>query len=445
MIPTAVLGAMPDGLKTTWLGTPIWKVLIVLVIVVLMGLLVGLLHWFLRHREPDGRVKSLCSRMLQPFAAILLVLVMTNFIDNQLLVVGDFSTMVDFTGTLLIYMAFSWIFWLAVQLLFELIILSPRIPEEGLDANLLRLLGGLIGLVGVILILAYGGQELGLPVFSLLAGLGIGGLAVALAIRPTLENLIGGVILYLDKPVQVGDFCNFGDHTGTVEAIGIRSTQLRALNRTRITIPNAQFADMQIVNWAKCDQMLINETIGLRYETSPDQLRFVLAKLREMLHAHPRIDNDTIRVRFSGYGDSALNVTLRIYARTREWNDFHAIREDIFMRIYDLVTEAGTGFAFPSRTVYLGHDSGLDEERGKMAVEEVGRWRRDGRLPFPRLSPERLSRIEDTLDYPPRGSTEVAGEVQVDPEPFKALSAEPLSATDDPADGTDNTAKPTKR
>ena len=106
-------------------------------------------------------------------------------------------------------------------------------------------------------------------------------------------------------------FCNFGDHTGTVEAIGIRSTQLRALDRTQITIPNAQFADMQIVNWAKCDQMLINETIGLRYETSPDQLRFVLAKLREMVHAHPRIDNDTVRVRFSGYGNSALNVTLR--------------------------------------------------------------------------------------------------------------------------------------
>ena len=206
MIPTAVLSAIPDGLKATWLGTPIWKVLVVLGIAVLMGLVVGLLRWFLSHRAIDSRAKSLFSRMLQPFAAILFF-VMTSFIDNQLLVVGDFSTMVNFTSTMLLYMAFAWIFWLAVQLLFELIILPPRIPEQGLDANLLRLLGGLIGVVGAILILAYGGQELGLPVFSLLAGLGIGGLAVALAIRPTLENLIGGVILYLDKPVRVGDFC----------------------------------------------------------------------------------------------------------------------------------------------------------------------------------------------------------------------------------------------
>lgn len=236
-----------------------------------MGLLIALLRWFLTHRELDGRINPLCSRMLQPFAVILLVLVMTPFIDIQLLVVGNFSTMVDFTSTLVIYMAFSWIFWLAVKLVFELIILSPRISDESLDANLLRLFGGLIGIVGAILILAYGGQELGLPVFSLLAGLGIGGLAVALAIRPTQENLIGGVILYLDRPVRVGDFCNFGDHTGTVESIGIRSTQVRALDRTRITIPNARFADMQIVNWAKCDQMLIDETIGLRYETCPSR------------------------------------------------------------------------------------------------------------------------------------------------------------------------------
>ena len=154
-------------------------------------------------------------------------------------------------------------------------------------------------------------------------------------------------------------FAAIGDKTGTVEKIGIRSTQLRGTDRTLVTVPNAQFADMQIVNWARCDEMLINETIGLRYETTADQMRFFLANLREMLHAHPRINNDTVRVRFSGYGDSSLNVTIRVYAKTREWNDFHAIREDLFLRIYDLVNEAGSGFAFPRKPSTWGGTTAL--------------------------------------------------------------------------------------
>ena len=194
----------------------------------------------------------------------------------------------------------TYLLWLVIRIFFEWVILSPRIPDKSLNASMLRLFGRMIGVIGGVIVLAYGAQEIGLPVFSILAGLGIGGLAIALAIRPTLENLIGGFIIFLDKPVEVGDFCEFGDRKGTVEMIGVRSTQIRDLNRTLISIPNAQFADMAIANWARCDKMQILGIIGLRYETEADQLRYVLARAREMFLAHPRIDNDTIRVRFIG-------------------------------------------------------------------------------------------------------------------------------------------------
>jgi len=187
---------------------------------------------------------------------------------------------------------------------------------------------------------------------------------------------------------------------------------------------------MQLVNWAKCDQMLIEETISLRYETSPDQLRFVLAKLREMLHAHPRIDNKTIRVRFSGFGDSSLNITIRVYAKTRDRNEFHTIREDVFMRTFDEVIEAGSGFAFPSQTVYMGQDHGLDQERASAAIEQVETWRKSGRLPFPRLSADWLDQIEDTLDYPPRGSPEAGGDEELSPDGTKRPSTKRLRSRD---------------
>ncbi len=206
----------------------------------------------------------------------------------------------------------AYIAYILSILVAELIISSPRIDAASLDANMIRMVAGVLGIATGLAIVFAGANELGVPLLPLVASLGVGGLAVALAARPTLENLIGGIILYVDRPVRVGDFCSFGDHEGTVERIGVRSTQIRARDRTVITIPNATFADMEIINWARCDQMLILATIGLRYETKLDQLRYVLAKLREMFIAHPKIDNNTVRIRFVGYGSSSLDIQIRV-------------------------------------------------------------------------------------------------------------------------------------
>jgi MscS family membrane protein len=251
-------------------------------------------------------------------------------------------------------------------------------------------------------------------------------LAVALAIRPTLENLIGGIMLYLDQPVRIGDFCSFGDKTGTVESIGVRTTKIRALDRTLISIPNGALADMQLINWAKCDMMLITATIGLRYETENDQLRYVLVKFREMFHAHPKIDSETVRVRFADFGQSSLDIDVRIYALTRDFNEYYAIREDVLLRMSEIVKKSGSGFAFPSQTLYMGRDDGLDVVRGETAAKEVASWRKAGKLPFPRLAPDRIEQLKDTLDYPPRGSFE-AGSIESQVwETSEGLSSEPV-------------------
>jgi MscS family membrane protein len=166
--------------------------------------------------------------------------------------------------------------------------------------------------------------------------------------------------------------------------------------------------------------------IGLRYETTPDQMRYVLVKMREMFHAHPRIGNETIRVRFSGYGASSLDVSIRVYALTREWNDFHAIKEDVLMRVNDIINESGSGFAFPSQTLYMGKDDGLDKQLADKAEKDVKSWRRRGKLPFPRLSAARIQEIEDTLDYPPKGSVELSADIDFQTE-TEGLSADPLA------------------
>jgi len=425
------ISALPDILKLQVLDTPIWKAISVVVISMIALLL---LIWWQRTLDlanPKGRLAPLLLGIVRPVSLLAVIAALNFYFHSQVIVTGDFARLIDFVFELIFYAAAAWAFWLVVLAFFEGVMVDPRFSDQSLDANMLRLIAKIVGAVGGIIILAYGAQDMGVPVLSMITGLGIGGIAVALAIRPTLENLIGGFILYMDKPVKVGDFCNFGDMSGTVETIGIRSTQIRSLDRTMISIPNSQFVDMQLINWAHCDQMMITHTIGLRYETETDQLRYVLAKIREMFHSHPRIDPETIRVRFSGFGASSQDISIRVYAKTHEWNDFYAIKEDILLRISDIVKQSGTGFAFPSQTVYMGKDDGLDTKLGEKAKAEVAGWRRNRQLPFPKFAGAKLEKLAAKLDYPPRGSPDFNATEEELAEGSEPLSVDPTTEDDD--------------
>jgi MscS family membrane protein len=422
LIPAGLVSLMPESLKRTWLDTPLWKILATVLLIFVATVLLILWHRMINMFAANQRISGALRDLLSPIAVIAVTLALTPIITNEIDVRGQFAQAVDFTTTSIIYISVVWAFWLGVKTVSEWIILSPRIPEGSLDANLLRLTARVVGIVGSVLILTYGAQEVGLPVFGLVAGLGVGGLAVALALRPTLENLIGGAILYMDRPVRIGDFCNFGNYTGTVESIGVRSTQIRTIDRTLVTVPNANFANMEITNWASCDRMLIRTTIGVRYETSPDQLRYLLSGLRNMCYAHPKIDRETVRIRYIGYGPSSRDIDFRIYALTRDWSEFFAIREDIFLRVDDIVAESGTSFAYPSQTLYMGRDDGLDEERCENAEKQVNDWRRSGNLPFPGPTEDQIDKLAGTLDFPPGGAPSAHG-----PRVLTQEAVEPLS------------------
>lgn len=247
-------------------------------------------------------------------------------------------------------------------------------------------------------------QHLGVDATGLIAGLGVGGLALALAAQKTVENLFGGVSLVTDQPVRVGDFCRFGDKLGVVEDIGMRSTRVRTLDRTLLTIPNAEFSQMQLENFAVRDKIRFFTVLGLRYETTADQLRWVLAEIRRLLRTHPKVDPNPARIRFVGYGDYSLNLEIFSFVTTRDFDEFLAIQEDLLLRIMDIVGAAGTGFAFPSNTTYLARDTGIDGERTRAAEACVADWRSSGRLPFPDFAPEAATSLGDQIDYPPKGS-----------------------------------------
>lgn len=283
----------------------------------------------------------------------------------------------------------------------------------GHNITLVSLVAGVTRIAIVVLAILLLADVLEIPYQGVLAGLGIGGLAVALAAQSTLQNFISGITLYFDKPVAIGDFCRFGEYEGTVEFIGMRSTRIRTLNRTLVTIPNSEFSNMKLENYAKRDRMFLNTKLQVRYETTPDQLRYLLAEIRKLLIAHPKVESDPLRVRFAEFGEHSLNIEIYAYLLTNSRPEFTAIREDIFLRIMSIVKETGAQFAFPSVVHYEAKDTPIDSEKTKLAEQTVAQWREQGNLPFPDFAWQDKAQISQTIDYPPDGSA-VRDEYSVD-------------------------------
>ena len=196
-------------------------------------------------------------------------------------------------------------------------------------------------------------QSQGLPVQSFLAGLGIGGLAFALAAQDTIANLFGSFVVVMDQPFKVGDIVKIGANEGKVEDIGLRSTKVRTGARTLIVIPNKSVANEPITNFTRMPQRRVDQTLALTYDTTPDQLEAVIGDIRALLHDDADVHQDTIVVNFANYGASSLDVQLVWFATDPDWVKHMAVRERINLKIMRAVAARGLTFAFPTQTVQL--------------------------------------------------------------------------------------------
>jgi MscS family membrane protein len=182
---------------------------------------------------------------------------------------------------------------------------------------------------------------------TILAGLGVGGLAVALAAQKTIENLFGGVAVISDRPVLVGDFCQFGGQLGTVEDIGLRSTRIRTLDRTLVTVPNAQFSTMTLENYSRRDRMWFHPTLSVRRGTTPDELRNFMSAVEKVLKNHPMVDPTAVPVRFTKITKESFDLEVFAYVKTSKSDDFLPIQTELLLQIVEAATALNIVFAVP--------------------------------------------------------------------------------------------------
>tara|TARA_R110002110_G_scaffold205066_7_gene417206 strand:- start:356498 stop:358243 length:1746 start_codon:yes stop_codon:yes gene_type:complete len=246
-------------------------------------------------------------------------------------------------------------------------------------------------------------QSAGYDMSTILAGLGVGSLAVALAAQKTLENVIGAVTLYTARPVSAGDFCRFGDVTGTVEEIGLRSTLIRTLNRTMVVIPNSVFSSLEIENYSHRDRIRYFREFKLQLASS-EQLRYILAQLRRLFLAHPRVLQETVSVRFENIVDANAVLRLEAGVDTTDFQQFLAVAEDLNLRTIDIVHEAGAVFSGPGQLLQLRELKDTSPEQLAHIEERLKEWRDNKQLPFPNPDADEIAALKGTLDYPPHGS-----------------------------------------
>ncbi|MBN2716751.1 MAG: mechanosensitive ion channel family protein [Deltaproteobacteria bacterium] len=225
--------------------------------------------------------------------------------------------------------------------------------ESRLDDQLVPIirksLKAFLYVIGVVLIL----QNLGYSVSSLLAGLGIGGLAMAMAAKDTVANLFGSLVIFLDKPFQVGDWIEMGSVEGTVEEIGLRTTRIRTFANSVISVPNSAFTTDPCNNWSRMKKRRIKMSIGVTYSTPSRKLDQLVNEIRQLIADNPKIRNDFYLVNFDNFGPSSLDIFIYCFTETTNWGEFLQAKQEFMLSIMDKVASMGLSFAFPTQSVHL--------------------------------------------------------------------------------------------
>lgn len=350
-VPTPLLGEGPFGVyHWQWIGMVV-AIAACLALAAVIAIAARFLVAVVTARTNTTWDELLVSRIRGPFRLWLVgMLAMPMFAVLGLNArVGGF---IEATANGLVLLAIFWAALRVISLVQDQLLLGAwadgQAQRRTLVPLLTRFLRVTVTIVALLVVLA----QFGYPVGTLLAGIGIGGVALALASQKTVEHLFGSVSLAADKVFRVGDFVRIGTVEGTVERIGLRSTSVRTLERTIVRIPNGSLAEERIETFGERDRFLFQHYIGVTYSTTPSQIRTIVAAIEARLREHPDLWPDTVVVRMNAFADSAISIRVRAWFTVADFVAFLDVQHEILLACMDIVEAAGSSFAFPSRTVY---------------------------------------------------------------------------------------------
>jgi MscS family membrane protein len=371
--------------KTRFLGMPLWQWLAI-VLFAPVALLIGWLAAFLlrfttrRTRRALGlaALPEELTRRFGPSAVLGAVIVHYYFVY---LIGASILYRQYYRNLLMILLAFAF-YWALTRVTYWISVrMWNRLTSRGMYAE--RSLVSLsrrvldVAIFFLIALLVFK-NVLDWNLTAALAGLGIGGLAIGLGAQKTFENMMGGISILTDRAVLVGDACRIGDQRGIVEDIGLRSTKLRTEERTLVSIPNGTVATAVLENFRLRDKILFRQVVRLRYDLSPDHVRYVMQELRDVLARHPKVEDASARVRLVNLAENAIEVQIYGYILTREYREFLAVQEELILQAMDVLENSGAAIAVPGQTTMVTRDAWIDPQKAAAAQKAMEKSRDPG-------------------------------------------------------------------
>lgn len=369
-----LVAQLPEWAKERRFGLTVWKwpglLLLSLAAIALMAMAYRLQRRLADRTRTTSLVKY-CLTLVFPIAAMLTPLALQHLAYEILTVRGSPLELVRFVTTLVALGASFVVVFAASRRLNEIIIASPNIRSQGLDAQFIRLISVVLSIVVSVVLFLFGGQYLGLPVMALLASAGIGGLAVALAAQDTLKNLFGTLMIMADKPFRVGERIIVGAHDGVVESIGLRSTRIRTRFAGHlISIPNDEMARRDIENLGRRPALFRSANIRIPLDTPREKVESAVTLIRATLKNHQGMDPERApQVFFDEFNDDSFNIRMSYWYHLDEYWDFVAFNEKVNFEIFRAFEDHGIQFSLPFRVTYWAKDS----EQRPLEVEMVER------------------------------------------------------------------------
>lgn len=396
-IPESVLALIPDSLRVDVFGVEGWQILALLLVFV-AGLIVRKTIQFLLRRRFAPLAQQLgaesVGRIVDVFAgpgSTLVVAAMLAAFYPQLGLPFGASAALEIVVRALVVGSLVLSVYRLVDVAADRLAAKAASTASKLDDQLVPLLRRALKVVVVIAGVLFLLQNLNVNVGSLLAGLGIGGVAVALAAKDTVANFFGSIMIFVDRPFQIGDWVKIGDTEGIVEEVGFRSTRVRTFYNSRVTIPNAHFTEAAIDNMGLREYRRTVTTLGLTYDTNPEQMQAFVEGIRSIILANEYTRKDYYEIHFAGFGAHSLDVMVYIFFKVDSWTAELRERHNVYMEILRLAHEIGVAFALPTQTIHIDHVAPVDTESRMSTPKEPAEMARivrafgpDGELSRPR-------------------------------------------------------------
>ena len=348
-----------NAFTQTFLGVAIWRIIAAGVIMIFTLLMRKIVVSFLIRifrkltAKTENTIDDQIVEALDPPARLIVI---TLGIIFALQVLGFAVTNDTFAGHLvrtLFIFAIFWSIYRSADIIKDILVKISERAANGLDDIVLPYITRGIKVLVVIIAISVIAKEWRYDVGAILAGLGLGGLAFALAAQETLANFFGGLTIMIDKPFIVGDLIQTTTVEGTVEDIGFRSTKLRTAEHALVSVPNSIIAKGAITNWSKMGKRRIKFNLGIRYDTSTSQIEALLKRVRTMLTDNPQIHPDTIFVYFDAFGESSYDLFFNFFTKTTKWQDYLKVKEEVNLELLHILDDLNICIEYPSTSVYM--------------------------------------------------------------------------------------------